>query len=147
MRGCDHGTHRPPEEALLQGTGSFRTIGSFLANLVAHLAFIQEYLGQKNFVGGSWTPVSPQFEPGRNEAGKFLRRPVIEQATLVEGVLQRDRTGCNAAYCVKKPIAGLSTDDQSGHLSHVTGLIRPTTWLASVLMRPPCLLPVRFDLS
>ena len=40
---------------ILQGTGSFPTIRSLVANLVAHLAFIQEYVDQKNFVGGSWT--------------------------------------------------------------------------------------------
>ena len=40
---------------LLLAGGHTKTIGMFAVNLVTHLFFIQEYLGQENFVGGSWT--------------------------------------------------------------------------------------------
>lgn len=39
----------------LKAGGTINSFGSFLANAVSHLLFIQEYVRQEGFVGGSWT--------------------------------------------------------------------------------------------
>ena len=39
----------------LSAGGSVNSIGSFLTNILSHMLFIQEYVRQEDFVGGSWT--------------------------------------------------------------------------------------------
>ena len=39
----------------LQNFGNFQSVKGFILNLGAHSLFIQEYIKQPNFVGGSWT--------------------------------------------------------------------------------------------
>jgi peptidoglycan/LPS O-acetylase OafA/YrhL len=40
---------------LLERGGNIHAVGAFLINAISHLFFIQEYVRQQNFVGGSWT--------------------------------------------------------------------------------------------
>jgi peptidoglycan/LPS O-acetylase OafA/YrhL len=40
---------------LMERGGDIQSVAAFCANALAHLFFVQEYLKQQNFVGGSWT--------------------------------------------------------------------------------------------
>jgi peptidoglycan/LPS O-acetylase OafA/YrhL len=40
---------------VLRHGGDIHSIGAFFVNFASHLFFIQEYVGQEGFVGGSWT--------------------------------------------------------------------------------------------